>query len=58
MAEKKKVIKNFDECIEVYNKWVEQNNLGTKYTNDELKQIANEEVKNWYNQVPKNLLIE
>ena len=58
MAEKKKVIKNFDECVEVYNKWVDQNHLGTKYTNDELKQIANEEVKNWYNQVPKNLLIE
>jgi len=58
MAEKKKVIKNFDECVDVYNKWVDQNNLGTKYTNDELKQIANEEVKNWYNEVPKNLLIE
>jgi hypothetical protein len=58
MAEKKKVIKNFDECVEVYNKWVDENNLGIKYTNDELKQIANEEVKSWYNEVPKNLLLE
>lgn len=58
MAEKKKIIKNFDECIEVYNKWVDDNGLGIKYTVDDIKQIANEEVKSWYNEVPKNLLLE
>lgn len=58
MAEKKKVIKNFDECVEVYNKWVDENGMGIKYTDDELKQIANEEVKTWYNEVPTHLLLE
>jgi len=58
MAEKRNVIKNFDECIDIYNKWVDENNMGIKYTNDDLKQIANDEVKLWYNEVPKNLLLE
>jgi hypothetical protein len=58
MAEKKKIIKNFDECIEVYNKWVDENRLGKKYNNDDIKQIANEETKTWYNEVPQNLLLK
>jgi len=58
MAEKRNIIKNFDECIEVYNKWVDENGMGIKYTDNDLKQIANDEVKNWYNEVPKNLLLE
>jgi len=58
MAEKRKIIKNFDECVDIYNKWVDENNMGIKYTNNELKQIANEEVKSWYNEAPKNLLLE
>lgn len=58
LAEKRKVIKNFDQCIEVYNKWVDQNNLGEHYTNNDLKEIANKESSFWYNQIPKNLLLE
>lgn len=58
MAEKRKIIKNFDQCVEVYNKWVDKNGMGTRYTDNDLKQIANDEVKNWYNEVPKNLLLE
>ena len=58
MAEKKQVIKNFDQCVEVYNKWVDKTGVGAKYTNDELIAIANEEVKSWYNEVPKNLLLK
>ena len=57
LAEKRKIIKNFDQCVETYNIWVEENNLGQKYTNDELKLISNDEVKDWYNDVPKNLLL-
>lgn len=58
MSEKRQVIKNFDQCVEVYNKWVDRNGLGDHYTNTDLKQIANEESKFWYKQVPDNLLIE
>lgn len=58
LAEKRKIIKNFDECIKTYNKWVNNNNLGTKYTSEELKLIGNQEVKEWYQDVPKTLLLE
>lgn len=58
LAEKRKIIKNFDQCIEVYNNWVDKNGLGEKYTDSELKLLANEEVKRWYQDVPKNLLLE
>ena len=57
MAEKRLIIKNFDECIEWYNQWVEENGIGQKYTDSELKLIANNEVKQWYNQVPEHLLL-
>jgi len=58
LAEKRKIIKNFDQCVETYNIWVEENNLGQKYTDSELKLISNNEVKEWYNDVPKTLLLE
>ena len=58
LAEKKKIIKNFDECVEVYNTWVDENGFGKKYTHDEIKMIANEEVKEWYNEVPSGLLLK
>ena len=58
MAEKRQIVKNFDECVNVYNSWADRNETGITYTNDELKQISNEEVKFWYNEVPKNLLLE
>ena len=58
LAEKRQIIKNYDQCIEVYNKWVDENNLGQKYTGDELKLISNQEVTEWHQDVPKNLLLE
>lgn len=58
MAEKRKIIKNFDECIEWYNDWVDLNGLGEKYTDTDLKLIANNEVKQWYFDAPKHLLLE
>lgn len=58
LAEKRKIIKNFDECVETYNNWVDDNNLGQKYTENELKLISNKEVTEWYQDVPKNLLLE
>jgi hypothetical protein len=58
LAEKRKIIKNFDQCVEAYNQWVEKNEFGEKYTDSDLKFLANEEVKRWYPDVPKNLLLE
>jgi hypothetical protein len=58
MAEKRHIVKNFDECVETYNKWVNKTGVGTPYTNDELISIANAEVKLWYNEVPENLLLK
>lgn len=58
MAEKRKIIKNFDQCVDWYNKWVDDTGLGQKYTDTELKLIANNEVKQWYQDVPKHLLLE
>jgi hypothetical protein len=58
LAEKRKIIKNFDECVETYNNWVDENNLGQKYTDDELKLISNQEVAEWYQDAPKNLLLK
>ena len=43
LQEKKQIIKNFDQCIEWYNQWVEKNNFGQKYNNEELETIAHEE---------------
>ena len=58
LAEKRKIIKNFNQCIEVYNKWVEENQLGEQYSDTDIKLIANDESVRWYNEVPKNLLLK
>jgi hypothetical protein len=58
LAEKQKIIKNFDECIVVYNQWVNANGFGKNYSKEQIKMIANEEVKEWYNEVPQNLLLK
>jgi hypothetical protein len=58
MAEKRHIVKNFDECVEVYNRWSNKTGVGTPYTNEELISIANAEVKLWYNEVPENLLLK
>lgn len=58
LAEKRKLIKNFDECVEWYNIWVDKNGIGKKYTNDELIKISNNEVTRWYHDVPKHLLLK
>jgi hypothetical protein len=43
LAEKKKIIKNFTQCVEWYNQWVEKNSIGKIYTNDELDQQSVDE---------------
>lgn len=58
LGEKRKIIKNFDECVRVYNIWVEKNGLGQPYTDQELKAISHEENSFWYKQIPNNLLLD
>ena len=43
LTEKKSIIKNFDQCIEWYNVWVDENNFGKPYSNDELISLSLDE---------------
>lgn len=48
LKEKQKVIRNFDQCVEWYNQWVEKTGIGKRYTLDDLEQksVAEEELLN------------
>ena len=49
LAEKKLIIRNFDQCAEVYNTWIEQNpDIGTPVTTESLQQLSVNERKFWY----------
>ena len=48
MIEKKLIIKNFDQCAETYNAWVNENGIGTPYSPDDLQRIATEEIQQWH----------
>jgi uncharacterized protein YktA (UPF0223 family) len=43
LQEKKQVIKNFNECIDWYNNWVDKNNFGKHYSELELSILAQQE---------------
>ena len=47
-AEKRLLIKNFNECVDFYNNWSEKNNLGKKYTFDDIDEISYQELQNWH----------
>jgi hypothetical protein len=50
MAEKMHIIKNFDECLDFYNKWIlRYPDLGQPLTKEELQESMNSELKNWFN---------
>lgn len=48
MLEKKLIIKNFDQCVEIYNDWVSKNNLGEPYLPSTIMQLALDEVTKWH----------
>jgi hypothetical protein len=55
LAEKKLVIKNFDQCAEIYNHWIQHNpELGIPITSDQLELLNNNEQQYWN---PNNNLI-
>lgn len=48
LQEKQSVIRNFNQCVEWYNQWVEKTGIGKKYTLDDLekKSVTEEELLN------------
>lgn len=50
MLEKKLLIKNFNECVDVYNNWAVKNNIGKQYTDTELVQTMQTELLSWHQQ--------
>jgi len=48
MLEKKLLIKNYEECVEVYNEWVTNNGIGKIYHEEELSDLISNEVHNWH----------
>ena len=50
MLEKKLLIRNYDQCVSVYNEWAVKNQIGTVY-NDEMLSIGMQrEIASWHNQ--------
>ena len=48
MMEKRKLIKNFDQCVEAYNQWVKENRVGDLYTDADIKKITVNEINSWH----------
>jgi hypothetical protein len=49
MMEKKLLVNNFGQCVEVYNQWVSSNGIGTMYTEEQLGAIVSNEIREWHN---------
>lgn len=50
MMEKKLLIKNFDQCVSVYNQWAQHNELGQIYSEQHIQQQAQLELSQWHAQ--------
>ena len=48
MMEKRRLIRNFDQCAEAYNQWVKQRGVGDPYTHTEIKKIESDEISAWH----------
>ena len=48
MMEKRRLIRNFDQCVEVYNKWVAEKGIGDAYTHSEITQSSMNEIGQWH----------
>lgn len=48
MMEKRSLIKNFDQCVGLYNDWATRSGIGDLYNSEEISQIALEEVTKWH----------
>jgi hypothetical protein len=48
MLEKKLLINNFDQCVDVYNNWVERTGHGTAYSLPQLEVAISKEIEQWH----------
>jgi hypothetical protein len=48
MLEKKLLVKNFSQCVDVYNEWSEKKGMGVQYTEEDLQSSMKEEIKTWH----------
>ena len=48
MLEKKMLIKNFDEIVDVYNEWVAKTGVGVPYTDDDITCAIESEIRQWH----------
>jgi hypothetical protein len=48
MMEKRRLIRNFDQCVEVYNNWVAEKGIGDAYTHSEITQSSMNEIGQWH----------
>jgi len=50
MLEKKLLIRNYDECVSVYNEWAVKNRMGTVYNDEMLTASMQREISSWHSQ--------
>lgn len=48
MLEKRRLIRNFDQCVEVYNSWAAQHGVGDPYTHKDINEQAVKELGQWH----------
>jgi len=48
MLEKKLLINNFSQCVDVYNKWSESTGMGIQYSDEDIELSIKEEIKTWH----------
>jgi hypothetical protein len=58
LAEKRKIIKNFDQCVDAFNIWAKQHGIDQRYNDESLLQIGQQELAQWYEQAPENLRLK
>jgi hypothetical protein len=56
LIEKRMMIKNFNKCAIAYNNWAEKNDYPVIKDSQEIVDQTYNELKNWYEEVPSNLL--
>jgi hypothetical protein len=51
MLEKKLLIRNYDECVSVYNEWAVKNQIGKVYNDEMLSMSMQREIASWHSQL-------
>ena len=54
MLEKKLLIRNYDQCVSLYNEWAVKNKTGTVYNDEMLSVAMQREITSWHSQLKLN----